>query len=126
MMEMAEGSKAAFDAGLGAALVGGSVGAMEIAYRASLQQHGLLDTCLMRFGVGISAAYPPAWENQIAIQYESSDLLESGMAFYIHACLQSLRDRTGIMLGGSFLVTEAGPERLDNAPLELVILNGSG
>jgi Xaa-Pro aminopeptidase len=124
MQELADGGKAAFQAGLGAARIGCPIGEMEAAYRTALQERGLGDCCPMRFGVGLSAAYPPVWENQITIQYECEDVLESGMAFYIHASLQSMDDRTGMLLGGSYLMTDAGPERLDKAPIELVVVEG--
>jgi Xaa-Pro aminopeptidase len=120
MVELSERGKAAFDAGLAAAHLGGTFSAMEIAYRASLERSNLISCCLMRFGVGISAAYPPLWENQIAIQHESDDVIQAGMVFYIHSCLQSFDDRIGVILGGSFLVTDNGPERLDDARMDLV------
>ena len=104
------------------ARVGGRIGDLEAAYRASLIEDGLGDCCPMRFGVGISAAYPPVWENQITIQYECEDRFEAGMAFYIHSSMQSMEDRQGMLLGGSYLMTESGPERLDKAPIELVII----
>ena len=77
----------------------------------------------MRFGVGLSAAYPPVWENQITIQHECDDRFEAGMAFYVHASMQSMADRTGMLLGASYLMTEGGPERLDKAPLDLVAID---
>jgi len=117
---MAQGGSDAFQAGLDAARVGGRIGDMESAYRNSLSGQGLGDCCPMRFGVGISAAYPPVWENQVTIQYECDDLLEAGMAFYIHASMQSFEDKQGMLLGGSFLMTVDGPERLDTAPIALV------
>ena len=123
MLEMADGGKAAFDAGLQAALVGGRIGDMEAAYRDTLQSLGLGDCCPMRFGTGLSAAYPPVWENQITIQYECDDHFEAGMAFYIHSSMQSMDDRTGMLLGGSFLMTPDGPARLDKAPIELIVID---
>ena len=120
MRQMATGGAAAFQAGLEAARIGGRIGDMESAYREALAECGLGDCCPMRFGVGISAAYPPVWENQVTIQYECDDLLEPGMAFYIHASMQSFEDRNGMLLGGSFLMTADGPERLDNAPIALL------
>ncbi|MDJ0956807.1 MAG: Xaa-Pro peptidase family protein [Arenicellales bacterium] len=120
MVEMADGAKAAFEAGLAAVSIGRRIGDAEAAYRECLNERGLGDCCPMRFGVGISAAYPPVWENQVTIQYETEDRFELGMAFYIHASMQSMRDREGMLLGGSFLMTEAGPERLDKARMELV------
>ena len=121
MLEMAQGAVVSFDAGLAAAKLGGRIGDLESAYRASLDAAGLGDCCPMRFGVGISAAYPPVWENQVTIQYECNDVLQEGMVFYIHASMQSMPDKTGMLLGGSYLMTANGPERLDKAPLELVI-----
>ena len=120
MRQMAQGGADAFAAGLAAARIGARIGEMESAYRNSLDAQDLGDCCPMRFGVGISAAYPPVWENQVTIQYECDDLLEAGMAFYIHASMQSFKDKTGMLLGGSFLMTDGGPERLDKAPIALV------
>ena len=123
MLEMAEGAKLAFDAGVKAARIGVRIGDMEIAYRDMLTDLGLGDCCPMRFGCGLSAAYPPVWENQITIQHECDDLLEAGTAFYIHSSMQSMDDRTGMLLGGSFLMTRDGPERLDKAPIELIVID---
>ena len=123
MLEMAEGGKAAFDAGVRAARIGGRIGDMETAYRDALTALDLGDCCPMRFGTGLSAAYPPVWENQITIQSECDDRLEAGMAFYVHSSMQSMEDRTGMLLGGSFLMTPDGPERLDKAPIELIVVD---
>jgi len=123
MRQMAQGAADAFLAGLAAARVGGRIGDMEFAYREALAEQGLGDCCPMRFGVGISAAYPPVWENQITIQFECDDVLEPDMAFYIHSSMQSLEDKNGMLLGGSFLMTSTGPKRLDKAPIELVVVN---
>jgi Xaa-Pro dipeptidase len=120
MRQMAQGGSDAFNAGLAAARIGARIGDIESAYRELLAEQGLGDCCPMRFGVGISAAYPPVWENQITIQYECDDLLEAGMAFYIHASMQSFDDNNGMLLGGSFLISADGPERLDKAPIALV------
>jgi hypothetical protein len=34
--------------------------------------------------------------------------------------MQSFEDRTGMLLGGSFLMTDDEPERLDTAPIALI------
>ncbi len=122
MREMADGGIEAYKAGFAAARLGARIGDMEQAYRDCLAELGLGDCCPMRFGVGISAAYPPVWENQITIQLECDEMLETGMAFYIHSSMQSFADRQGMLVGGSYLMTEGGPERLDKAPIELVVL----
>lgn len=122
MLEMAEAAQVAYAAGLAAARLGGRIGDMEADYRSALADLGMADCCPMRFGTGLSAAYPPVWENQITIQYESDDVLEDGMAFYIHSSMQSLEDKQGMLMGGSYLMTTNGPERLDKAPIQLVRL----
>jgi len=124
MRVMADGAKAAFDAGLQTARIGQRIGDLEMAYRDTLASLGLGDCCPMRFGTGLSAAYPPVWENQVTIQFECDDRFEVGMAFYIHASMQSMGDRTGMLLGGSFLMMPDGPERLDKAPIELIVIDG--
>jgi Xaa-Pro aminopeptidase len=120
MRQMTAGGAASFWAGMDAATVGGRIGDMESAYRRALSEQSLGDCCPMCFGVGMSAAYPPVWDNQITIQYECEDLLEPDMAFYIHASLQSFADQTGMLLGGSFLMTGNGPQRLDKAAIALL------
>ena len=124
MREMADGGVKAYEAGLAAAQTGVRIGNIEQAYRDCLSELGLGDCCPMRFGVGISAAYPPVWENQITIQLECDDVLQAGMALYIHSSMQSLADKQGMLLGGSYLMTDDGPERLDKAPIELIVLEG--
>lgn len=119
MLEMAEAAQIAFQAGLNAAQIGRRIGDMEAEYRRALSELGMSDCCPMRFGTGLSAAYPPVWENQITVQYECDDLLEEGMAFYIHSSMQSLNDKYGMLMGGSYLMVGDGPERLDKAPIEL-------
>ena len=122
MRQMETAGMAAYEAGLATAKVGACIGALEAAYRSTLKAHGMGECCPMRFGVGISAAYPPIWENQVTIQMECDDVLKPGMAFYIHASMQSMEDRQGMLLGGSHLMTESWPERLDKAPIELVVI----
>ena len=122
--EMAEGGRAALEAGLAVAQPGARIGDLERAYGDALEARGLGECGVMRFGVGISAAYPPVWENQITIQLECDDLLEPGMAFYLHASMQSMAERRGVLLGASYLMSAGGPERLDRAPLELVVVDG--
>ena len=121
---MAAAGREALASGLDAARVGARMGDLEDAYRDRLASHGMSGFAVMRFGVGFSAAYPPVWENPITIQSECDELLQPGMAFYLHASLQDLDDRRGLLLGASYLMTEDGPERLDTAPLDLVVVEG--
>lgn len=120
MTRLAEGGRDGFYAGLEKIRPGARIGDSEIAYFEALEAHGLRNACVMRFGVGTSAAYPPVWENQISIQCETDDVWQPGMVFYIHSSLQSFEHGEGLLFGGSFLITETGVERLDAARIELV------
>lgn len=66
--------------------------------------------------------YPLIWESQITVQFEYDDLLEEGMAFYIYASMQSFGDKHGMLMGGSYLMAASGPERLNKALIEVVLL----
>jgi Xaa-Pro dipeptidase len=123
MVEIADGGAAAYSAGLGVIAPGARIGDAEQAYFDALSAHGIGECGIMRFGVGISAAYPPVWENQISVQIENDDIWQPGMVFYIHSSLQSLDDSIGVLFGGSYLITDKGPERLDASKIELVIVD---
>ena len=120
MTQLADAGSAGFHAGLEKIRPGARVGDAETAYFDALEAHGLREAGVMRFGVGTSAAYPPVWENQISIQCESDEIWRSGMVFYIHSSLQWFEKGEGLLFGGSFLMTDDGPERLDNSRIELV------
>ncbi len=120
MQQIADGGASAFYAGLEKIRPGARIGDCEQAYFDELHRTGIGECGIMRFGVGISAAYPPVWENQISVQMENDDVWEPGMVFYIHSSLQAIDDKLGVLFGGSFLITETGNERLDDAKIELV------
>ena len=122
MTRLAEGGRDGLYAGLDEIKPGARIGDSEIAYFEALEAHGLRDACLMRFGVGTSAAYPPVWENQISVQCETDEVWQPGMVFYIHSSLQSFEHGEGLLFGASFLITETGVERLDKAKIELVVV----
>lgn len=122
MTRLADAGAAGFHAGLEKIRPGARVGDSETAYFEALEAHGLREAGVMRFGVGTSAAYPPVWENQISIQCESDEIWREGMVFYIHSSLQWFEKGEGLLFGGSFLMTDKGPERLDNARIELVVV----
>lgn len=122
MVRLAEAGRDGFYAGLEKITPGARIGDAEQAYFEALEAHGLREAGVMRFGVGISAAYPPVWENAISIQCECDEVWQPGMAFYIHSSLQSFEHDEGLLFGGSFVMTDGGPERLDTARIELVVV----
>ncbi len=55
------------------------------------------------------------------IWQDNPDIIQSGMVFFIHMIL--LDDRTGLTmsLGETSIVTSTGSERVNHAPMELVV-----
>ena len=58
--------------------------------------------------------WPMIWQ-------DNPDIIEPGMVFFIHMIL--LDDKTGLTmsLGETSIVTSTGPERVNYAPMELVV-----
>jgi hypothetical protein len=67
---------------------------------------------MMRFGVGIGIGYPPVWVGSFQIDRYSTQILEPGMVFYVHACLELVDEGIGTVQGASYLVTDSGIEML--------------
>lgn len=76
---------------------------------------GLTHAALMRFGIGIGIGYPPVWVGTFQIDRFSEGVLQPGMVFYTHSWLSLVDDGLGVMLGGTYLVTENGIEQLSGA-----------
>lgn len=77
-----------------------------------LQREGLAHTAMMRFGLGIGIGYPPVWVGSFQIDRYSTQILEPGMVFYIHACLELVDEGIGTVQGASYYVNPTGIEML--------------
>lgn len=84
--------------------------ALEIIRRA-----GLGDAFKMRFGYGVGIGYPPSWLEMLQITRTSTDRLEPGMTFVLHACLLDERESLGVLVGGTYAMTPTGHELLSGA-----------
>ncbi|RWE91262.1 MAG: aminopeptidase P family protein [Mesorhizobium sp.] len=110
-------------AGLEKCHPGARVADIDIASRKSFDRAGLSEAAQMRFGVGIGIAYPPIWLSSLQIDRFSSGTLEPGMTFYVHSWLSLPQEGLGVMLGGTYLVTETYVEALSGAgPVDLFTL----
>jgi len=69
----------------------------------------------MRFGYGVGIGYPPSWLEPLKITRTSTDTIEPGTCFVLHACLLDPAERTGVLVGGTYVMTETGHEPLSGA-----------
>ena len=121
--ELYHAGRESLEAGLAAIKVGAPVSEAEIASLHSLEKRGLEKYAVMRFGLGLAAAYPPTWGNNLNITRESQESFRIGMVFYLHSWLEVPEDHLGIIIGGSYLMTAQGPEELSNGSPELDVVS---
>jgi Xaa-Pro dipeptidase len=99
-------------AGVAACGPGAPVAAIEEASLAPLRREGLEDTAMMRFGLGLGVGYPPVWVGTFQIDRFSPQILEPGMLFYVHACIELVDEGIGTVQGATYYVTPTGIEML--------------
>lgn len=114
-------ARACLEAGLDAARPGTPAADVEAPALELLRKHGVGDGFAMRFGYGVGAGYPPTWLDPFAITRTSADVLLPGTAFVLHACLLDEQAEVGVLVGGTYAMTEHGLEMLSGAgPVDLV------
>ncbi|MCZ6895079.1 MAG: hypothetical protein O7H40_13670, partial [Gammaproteobacteria bacterium] len=110
-------------AALDACLPGAPIAEMERAAIEPLKKVGREDAYMVMFGTGIGVAYPPVWVGALTINRWSEKVLEPGMVFYAHSCLQFMDEGIGILQGGTYHVTERGAEPICGAGIcDLVVV----
>ena len=82
---------------------------------AILRERGLGDAFKMRFGYGVGIGFPPTWLEPLKITRTSNDVLHPGTTFVLHVCLLDAASRSGVLVGGTYLMTESGYELLSGA-----------
>ncbi len=86
-----------------------------------LRGAGLGDVFKMRFGYGVGIGYPPTWLDPLQITRTSTQRLVAGTTFVLHACLLDEPASLGVVVGGTYAITDAGVETLAGAgAIELV------
>ncbi len=71
-----------------------------------------------RFGFSMEIAYPPIWIGALSLMKDDPHTIEPGMVITMEPGL-SYSDGATMMLGNNVLVTEDGPEVLNEVPVEL-------
>ncbi|MBI3455611.1 MAG: aminopeptidase P family protein [Candidatus Rokubacteria bacterium] len=99
-------------AGIRAIRPGVPVAAVEEASLEPLQKEGLERYAMMRFGYGIGVAYPPIWLETLQISRGFTRVLEPGMAFVLHACIELVEEGIGVIQGGTYALSHSGLEML--------------
>ena len=80
-----------------------------------IRQAGLGDVFKMRFGYGVGIGYPPSWLEPLQITRTSTDILDAGTTFVLHACLLDERESIGVLVGATYVITGDGYEMLSGA-----------
>lgn len=73
-----------------------------------------------RFGFSMEIAYPPIWIGGLSLMKGDDHVLEPGMVITMEPGLSYAEGRT-MMIGNNVLVTENGPEVLNNVPTDLFV-----
>jgi Xaa-Pro aminopeptidase len=115
-----EVARACLRAGLDAIRPGVEARDVEAPALAVLGDAGLGDGFQMRFGYGVGAGYPPTWLDPFQITRTSVQRLRPGIAFVLHACLLEETAEVGVVVGGTYAMTDEGVELLAGAgPVDL-------
>jgi len=99
-------------AGIAAVRSGAPVGDIEEASLEPLRKVGLEGNAVMRFGYGIGIAFPPIWLEPLQITRGLDQVLQPGMVFVLHAYIQLLDERLGVVQGGTYALTPSGLKML--------------
>ena len=92
-----------------------------------LREAGMGDGFMMRFGYGVGVGYPPSWLDPLQITRTSFQRLVPGSTFVLHACLLDEAEPTGVLVGGTYAMTETGVEMLSGAgAVELLTVSPPG
>lgn len=80
-----------------------------------LRAEGLPDTFAMRFGYSVGIGYPPTWLEPFGMTRTNCEPVQVGMTFVLHACLLEKDSSIGVLVGGTYAMTEEGLVQLAGA-----------
>jgi Xaa-Pro aminopeptidase len=73
-----------------------------------------------RFGFSMGIGYPPVWNGGLLLMKGDDHVIEAGMVITMEPGL-AYHDGATMMLGNNVLVTDHGPEVLNNVPIDLFV-----
>ncbi|MEM7405351.1 MAG: Xaa-Pro peptidase family protein [Pseudomonadota bacterium] len=111
----------ALDACLETLRPGRTVGDLYDAHARTLDAAGFGDARLAACGYTLGATYPPTWMDWPMIWADNPQVLAPGMVFFLHMILFEAESGTSMCLGETAIVTQAGCERVNHLPRELMV-----
>jgi Xaa-Pro dipeptidase len=100
---------------------GRTMGEVYDAQALMLDRHGMAEHRLAATGYSLGAVYAPSWMDWPMFYEGNPVVIAPGMVFFLHMILMDSASGHAMTLARTSLVTEAGPESLSKAPLELVV-----
>jgi len=73
-----------------------------------------------RFGFSMEIAYPPIWIGALSLMKNDPHVIEAGQVITMEPGL-AYADGATMMIGNNVLITDHGPEVLNNVPSELIV-----
>ncbi len=116
-----EAAAAGLRAGSEVIAVGVPVSEAEAASFAVLEAAGFDVATHSRFGYGVGIAYPPSWLEGLDITGATERRFEANTSFVLHSSAKG-PDGFGLLVGGAYILTEAGLECLSGGPLDLAVV----
>ena len=108
------------DAALDAARPGATCEEVEAVWQAVLRRNGYRKESRVGYSIGLN--YPPDWgERTASLRPGDKTVLQPGMCFHFQSGVWL--DDFGAAISEPFVVTEAGGERLADAPRELIVID---
>jgi len=111
----------ALDAVKEAVSPGNTFGAAFQAHCRVLDEAGLAGSRLNACGYSLGTTFAPNWMDWPMLYADNPVVFEPGMVIFCHMIIFDAETGLAMTLGETVLVTEAGHERLSNAPLTLVM-----
>ena len=100
---------------------GRTVGEVFDAHKSTLEAAGFADAALAACGYTMGAMYPPTWMDWPMFWAGNPQVIEAGMAFFLHMILFDEESGLSMCIGETAIVTDDGCERVNHIPREVIV-----